>query len=166
MFVASVLSSSVAVYGLLRGGGTHPALLVYDSGWRAAYVTLSAFGGGALVLAGIAAILALGRESESRAREKVVAGRALAWGVLTLSTGLASGVWWFHRLSGRYWGDARWAGVTVAWLVTMAAWHGREEWLGRGWRSALVGLALGLAGGYTLLGLGVGLRQARIGWVA
>jgi hypothetical protein len=155
LLILSALSSLVAVYGLLAGGETEPATLVYDSGWWAAYVTLSAFGGGTLMVAGAAAIASRGRGGEDQIREKVVARRALAWGLLALSAGLVSGMWWFHRLSGRYWGDARWAGVAVAWLVTMAAWHGHEEWLGRGWRSALVGAALGLAGGYVLLGLGV-----------
>jgi len=155
LLILSALSSLVAVYGLLASGEAEPATLVYDSGWWAAYVTLSAFGGGALMVAGVAAIAAWDRGGEEHVREKVVARRALAWGLLASSAGLVSGMWWFHRLSGRYWGDARWAGVAVAWLVAMAAWHGHEEWLGRGWRSALVGATLGLAGGYVLLGLGV-----------
>jgi hypothetical protein len=154
LFVLSSLSSLLAVYGLLIGGGTETATLVYDNGWWAAYVTLSAFGGGALVVASVTAVAACGRENERPAREEIVARRALAWAVLALSAGLVTGMWWSHRLSGRYWGDVRWAGVVVVWLVTMAAWHGCEEWLGRGWRSVLAGVALGLAGGYVLLGVG------------
>lgn len=154
LLILSGLSSLAAVYALLAGGGAEPATLVYDSGWQAAYATLSGFGGSGLVVAGVAAVVACGRQSENLIKEKAVTRRALAWGLLALSAGLASGAWWFYRLSGRYWGDARWAGVLVAWLVTMAAWHGRGEWPGRGRRSALIGVVLGLAGGYTLLGLG------------
>lgn len=155
LLTLSALSSLLAVLGLLAGGRAEPATLVYDSGWWAAYVTLSVAGGGALMVAGAAAVIAWRQESEDLVREKMVARRALSWGLLALGAGLASGSWWFHRMSGRYWGDARWVGLVLSWLVTAAAWHGREEWLGRGWRSALVGVALGLAGGNALLGLGV-----------
>lgn len=154
--VLTVLASLLAVYGGLVGGQAAPASLVYDSGWWVVYVALDAFGGGALVVAGVAVVVAHGRKGERPVRERAVARRALAWGLLALSAGLASGAWWFHRLSGRYWGDARWAGAFVAWLLTAAAWHGREQWLGRGWRSALAGVWLGLLGGYVLLGLGGG----------
>lgn len=154
LLILLALSSLVAVYGLLAGGSAEPAALVYDSGWWTAYVTLSAFGGSALVVAGVAAVVACSRNDENLAREKVVARRALAWGLLALSAGLASGTWWFHCLSGRYWGDARWASVVVAGLLGAAAWHVRQEWLGRGWRSALVGVILSLIGGYVLLGVG------------
>jgi len=145
----SSLSSLAAVYALLAGDGAAPAIHAPASGWQVAYVTFCGFGGGAVVVAGVASV-AFRRAGQGQRVEE----RALAWGLLTLSAGLASGAWWFQRLSGRYWGDARWAGMVVVWLVTLAAWHGRGEWMGRGWRSALGGAALALAGGYVVLGLG------------
>ena len=154
LLILSALSSLLAVYGLLVGGDTDPAILVYDSGWWIAYVILCGFGGGALVVTSVAVVVVHSGKSEELVRGGVVARRALAWGLLALSAGLASGAWWFQRLSGRFWGDARWMGVVVAWLLTMAVWHGHREWPGQGWRSALMGVILGLAGGYVLLGLG------------
>ncbi len=152
LMILSALSSLVAVYGLWVGGSARPATFVYDSGWWTAYVALSGFGGGAMVATGVVAVA--GHSWKGETSEGAVTQRALSWGLLTLSTGLASGAWWFYRLSGRYWGDARWAGVVVVGLLGAAAWHGRREWLGQGWRSVLVGIILGLAGGYVLLGLG------------
>lgn len=152
--VLSTLSSLAAIYGLSVGSRVEPATFVHNSGWWVAYVVLSAFGGGGLVVAGTAAIVAPSRKCEGQFGEKAVTQRALAWGLLALSAGLASGTWWFQRLSGRYWGDARWIGLVVAWLLVMAAWHGRREWLGRGWRSALVGVVLGLVGVFVALGRG------------
>jgi hypothetical protein len=152
LVILSALSSLVAVYGLWVGGSARPATFVYDSGWWTAYVALSSFGGGAMVVSGVAAVAGHSRRSETS--EGAATQRALTWSLLTLSTGLASGAWWFYRLSGRYWGDVRWAGIVVVGLLGAAVWHGRRKWLGRGWRSVLVGIILGLAGGYVLLGLG------------
>jgi len=154
--ILSVVASLVAAYGLWASGPAVPAIFVYDSGWWAAYAILSSFGGGATVVTGAASVAACRRRGQDSRGEDIVAQRALAWGLLTLSAGLASGMWWFHRLSGRYWGDARWARVAIVGLLAAAAWHVRQEWLGRGWRSALVGAILGLSGGYVLLGLGCG----------
>ncbi|UCC64630.1 MAG: hypothetical protein JSV36_06170 [Anaerolineae bacterium] len=145
----SCLSSLAAVYALLVGNGAVPAIHAPVSGWQVAYVTSCGFGGGAAVVAGVASVAFRHAGQGQRIEE-----RALAWSLLTLSVGLASGAWWFQRLSGRYWGDARWAGMVVVWLLTWAAWHGRGERVGRGWRSALVGVTLALAGGYVVLGLG------------
>ncbi len=154
VLILSGLASLMAVCGLLIGAQAESAALVFDSGWQAAYVTLSAFGGGALMVAGVAIVVVCGRAGQDGVEGRVTAQRALAWGLLALSAGLACGAWWFHRLSGRYWGDARWVGVAVSWLVTMAAWHVRRGWLKRGWRSAWAGVILGLAGGYVVSGLG------------
>lgn len=148
----SVGASLVAAYGLVTGRSAVPASLVYDSGWWKAYVALSSFGGGAMLVAGVAAIVDRDRNGECFGR--VVAQRALAWASLTVSAGLASGAWGLHRLSGRYWGDARWASVVVAGLLGVAAWHGRREWHGRSWRSVVVGIILCLVGGYVVLGMG------------
>ncbi len=141
------LASLLGIYGLWSGRLAGPAALVYGSGWWLAYVALSAFGGGALVVAGGAVIA--GRDQNLSG---AVAQRALAWGWLALSAGLACGAWWFHRLAGRYWGDARWAGVAIVWLLTAAVWHARGWWVGRNWRVIPVGAALALLGGYLLLG--------------
>jgi hypothetical protein len=149
LLVLSTLASLVAVYALLVGRGAEPAILVHDSVWRIAYAALGGLGGGAVVVTGVAGFVLMRAEDGRAATE-----RALAWGLLALSTGLASGAWWFQRLSGRYWGDARWASVVVVWLLTIAAWHGRREWLGRGWRAVVTGIVLGLAGSYVVLGFG------------
>ena len=116
----SVLSSLLALYGLLSGTAADSATLVLDSGWWAAYVVLCGFGGGLLTVAGVAGAVA----HNSKGKEWV-GERALAWSLLALSAGLASGAWWFERLSGHYWGDARWGATVAVWLLTMAAWHGR-----------------------------------------
>jgi hypothetical protein len=152
--LSSLLASLVAVYGLVSGGLAGKATWAVDSFWRSAYVILSAFGGGAMGVTGVAA-LAGGRE-RGEDSALAVTQRALAWSLLALSAGLATGAWWFHRLLGRYWGDGRWAGMVVVVLLGAAAWHARQVWMGRGWRSILVGVVLVLAGGYVVLGIGVG----------
>jgi hypothetical protein len=86
----------------------------------------------------------------------VLARRALAWGLLAAGAGLASGTWWFQRISGRYWGDARWLILVVAGLMAGAAWQLRGEWLAGGWRSAVVGVLLAACGGFVVLGVGGG----------
>ena len=152
MVFSSILATLTAVYGLVLGGLAGQATLTIDSIWWTAYVILSGFGGGAMVVAGVVA-LADGRE-KGEAIERAVTQRALPWCLLALSTGLAAGAWWFHRLSGRYWGDTRWAGMVVIVLLGTTAWHVRQIWMGRGWRSILVGAVLILAGGYVVLGVG------------
>jgi hypothetical protein len=149
LLLLPVMSLLAALYSLLAGSGSAPATLAYGGGWRTAYAILCGFGGGSLAVAGVAAAVAFGRKGMA-----LVGERALTWGLLSLSAGLASGMWWFQRLWGRSWGDVRWVGIVVAWLVTVAAWHVREEWSGQGWRSTLVGVILGLAGSYIVLGLG------------
>ena len=61
MVSASILATLTAVYGLVLGGLAGQATLAIDSIWWTAYVVLSGFGGGAMVVAGIVA-LADGRE--------------------------------------------------------------------------------------------------------
>ena len=155
LMLLSAGASLIAVYGAMIGIKTGAAVLGHDSWWRAAYVLLSAFGGGALLVTGAAALAAWGRKPGSG--EKIAAQRALPWALLALSVGMACGAWYFQRLLGRYWGDARWMGVLVVGLLTAAMWHLRGKWLERGWRLALVGLILCAAGGYVVLGMSGGL---------
>lgn len=150
LLVLAVLASLLALYGLWLGRSANLAAFVLDGGWRIVYMILSSLGSGAVIVTGAAAIAAH-KESENWPREKYVVRRALAWGLLLTNVGLASGAWWFQRLSGRYWGDARWTAVAVMSLLGIAAWQSCEDWLGQGWRSILAGVILGLAGLWVIL---------------
>lgn len=155
--IVLLAASLAAVGGLWLAGAAESAAPVYEGGWWLAYVGLSALGGGALLVTGLTAVVgAKSPEGEASHGLGEVTRRALAWGLLTLSAGLASGAWWFQRVLGSYWGDARWLGLAAVGLVAGAAWQLRGEWLRGGWRSALTGALLVICGGFVVLGLGGG----------